>query len=141
MQSVHQQRHTGARRTEHACRGRTIRPDHDRYANEACREPGNLEARSAMLLSAKAAGVQAIETLYVNFKDRDGLLKSCRAAAREGASRIAARRLRRGSMPAARCSTPGSGEVDLYPAFEQLLVTCAICRFVPRVLKSYGAGL
>lgn len=41
-------------------------------------------ARSAMLLAAKAAGVQAVETVYVNFKDSDGLRKSCRAAAREG---------------------------------------------------------
>jgi citrate lyase subunit beta/citryl-CoA lyase len=40
--------------------------------------------RSAMLLSAKAAGVQAIDTLYVNFRDPDGLRASCRAAAREG---------------------------------------------------------
>ncbi len=37
-----------------------------------------------MLLAAKAAGVQAIDTLYVNFKDPDGLRESCRAAAREG---------------------------------------------------------
>jgi citrate lyase subunit beta/citryl-CoA lyase len=41
-------------------------------------------ARSAMLLAAKATGVQAIETLYVNFKDPEGLRSSCRAAAREG---------------------------------------------------------
>lgn len=41
-------------------------------------------ARSSMLLAAKAAGVQAIDTLYVNFKDPDGLRTSCRAAAREG---------------------------------------------------------
>ena len=41
-------------------------------------------ARSSMLLAAKAGGVQAIDTLYVNFKDADGLRSSCRAAAREG---------------------------------------------------------
>jgi citrate lyase subunit beta/citryl-CoA lyase len=41
-------------------------------------------ARSTMLLSAKAAGVQAIDTLYVNFKDPNGLRESCRAAGREG---------------------------------------------------------
>ena len=41
-------------------------------------------ARSSMLLAAKAAGVQAIDTLYVNFKDPEGLRSSCRAAAREG---------------------------------------------------------
>ncbi|ETR76923.1 citrate lyase [Afipia sp. P52-10] len=41
-------------------------------------------ARSTMLLAAKAVGIQAVETLYVNFKDSEGLRKSCRAAAREG---------------------------------------------------------
>lgn len=41
-------------------------------------------ARSVMLLSAKAAGVQAIDTLYVNFRDLDGLRSSSQAAAREG---------------------------------------------------------
>jgi citrate lyase subunit beta/citryl-CoA lyase len=40
--------------------------------------------RSNMLLAAKAAGVQAIETLYADFKDVDGLRASCRAAAHEG---------------------------------------------------------
>jgi citrate lyase subunit beta/citryl-CoA lyase len=37
-----------------------------------------------MLLAAKAAGVQAIETLYVDYRDDDGLRASCRAAAQEG---------------------------------------------------------
>jgi citrate lyase subunit beta/citryl-CoA lyase len=37
-----------------------------------------------MLLAAKAAGVQAIETLYVDYRDDDGLRVSCRAAAQEG---------------------------------------------------------
>ena len=40
--------------------------------------------RSMTLLAAKAAGVQAVETLYVDFRDRDGLLASSRGAAREG---------------------------------------------------------
>jgi citrate lyase subunit beta/citryl-CoA lyase len=40
--------------------------------------------RSGMLLAAKAAGVQAIETLYVDYRDEDGLRASCRAAAQEG---------------------------------------------------------
>ncbi len=40
--------------------------------------------RSMTLLAAKAAGVQAVETLYVNFRDQDGLLASSRSAAREG---------------------------------------------------------
>ncbi|MAM73848.1 CoA ester lyase [uncultured Tistrella sp.] len=41
-------------------------------------------ARSATLLAARAAGVMAIDTLYADFRDADGLLASCRAAAAEG---------------------------------------------------------
>jgi citrate lyase subunit beta/citryl-CoA lyase len=41
-------------------------------------------ARSATLLAAKASGVQAIDTLYVDFRDSDGLRASCEAAAQEG---------------------------------------------------------
>jgi citrate lyase subunit beta/citryl-CoA lyase len=40
--------------------------------------------RSLTLMAAKAAGVQAIETLYVDFRDPRGLRASCRAAAQEG---------------------------------------------------------
>ena len=40
--------------------------------------------RSAVLLAAKAAGVQALETVYVNYRDTDGLRAACRAAAQEG---------------------------------------------------------
>ena len=40
--------------------------------------------RSAVLLAAKSAGVQAIETVYVDYRDSDGLRASCRAAAQEG---------------------------------------------------------
>jgi citrate lyase subunit beta / citryl-CoA lyase len=40
--------------------------------------------RSAVLLAAKSAGVQAIETVYVDYRDLDGLRASCRAAAQEG---------------------------------------------------------
>ncbi len=40
--------------------------------------------RSLTLLAAKAAGVQAVETLFVDFRDTDGLRASCRAAAQEG---------------------------------------------------------
>lgn len=40
--------------------------------------------RSLTLLAAHAAGVQAIETLYVDFKDDDGLRAACRAARAEG---------------------------------------------------------
>lgn len=46
--------------------------------------------RSLVLLAAHAAGVPAIETLYVDFKDETGLEASCRAALAEGfAGRIA----------------------------------------------------
>jgi citrate lyase subunit beta/citryl-CoA lyase len=41
-------------------------------------------ARSAVLLAAKAAGVQAIDTVYVNYRDTEGLRASCRASAQEG---------------------------------------------------------
>ncbi|MBL8589947.1 MAG: CoA ester lyase [Methylobacteriaceae bacterium] len=41
-------------------------------------------ARSAMLLAAKAAGVEAVETVYVNYRDSAGLEASSRAAAQEG---------------------------------------------------------
>jgi citrate lyase subunit beta/citryl-CoA lyase len=41
-------------------------------------------ARSAVLLAAKSAGVQAIETVFVNYRDIDGLRASCRTAAQEG---------------------------------------------------------
>jgi citrate lyase subunit beta/citryl-CoA lyase len=41
-------------------------------------------ARSLMLLAARAAGVQAIDTLYVNFRDEDGLRVSSRASRAEG---------------------------------------------------------
>lgn len=40
--------------------------------------------RSLTLLAAKAAGVQAIETLYVDFRDGAGLHAACRQAAQEG---------------------------------------------------------
>jgi len=41
-------------------------------------------ARSLTLLAAHAAGVQAIDTLYVDFKDDAGLRAACRAARAEG---------------------------------------------------------
>jgi citrate lyase subunit beta / citryl-CoA lyase len=41
-------------------------------------------ARSLMLLAARAAGVQAVDTLYVNFRDEDGLRVSSRASRAEG---------------------------------------------------------
>lgn len=42
--------------------------------------------RSLCLLAAHASGVQAIETLYADFRDEAGLLASCRAARAEGFS-------------------------------------------------------
>lgn len=43
-----------------------------------------LMVRSACLLAAKASRVQAIETVYVDFRDEAGLRASCAAAAQEG---------------------------------------------------------
>jgi citrate lyase subunit beta/citryl-CoA lyase len=43
-------------------------------------------ARSLTLLAAHAAGVQAIETLYVDYSDEPGLRESCRRAREEGFS-------------------------------------------------------
>jgi citrate lyase subunit beta / citryl-CoA lyase len=41
-------------------------------------------ARSLTLLAAHASGVQALDTLFVDFKDDEGLRASCRAARAEG---------------------------------------------------------
>lgn len=46
--------------------------------------PAYKMARSLCLLAAHASGVQAIDTLYVDFRDEDGLRASCRAARAEG---------------------------------------------------------
>jgi citrate lyase subunit beta / citryl-CoA lyase len=40
--------------------------------------------RSMCLLAAKASGVEAIETLYADFRDEAGLIADCQEAAREG---------------------------------------------------------
>lgn len=40
--------------------------------------------RSQCLLAAHAAGVQAVDTLYVDFRDEEGLRASCRASRAEG---------------------------------------------------------
>lgn len=40
--------------------------------------------RSLCLLAAHASGVQAIDTLYADFRDDDGLRKSCRGSRAEG---------------------------------------------------------
>ncbi|SCZ11085.1 HpcH/HpaI aldolase/citrate lyase family protein [Microvirga guangxiensis] len=41
-------------------------------------------ARSLTLLGAAAAGVDAIDSVYTNFRDMDGLAAECRAARRDG---------------------------------------------------------
>jgi len=41
-------------------------------------------ARAQCLFAAGAAGVMALETLYADFKDQDGLAQSCRIARRDG---------------------------------------------------------
>lgn len=54
-------------------------------------EDGNLTltyrmARSLMLLAAKGAGVEAVDGVYPNFRDLEGLRKFCKASQREGFS-------------------------------------------------------
>jgi citrate lyase subunit beta/citryl-CoA lyase len=41
-------------------------------------------ARTLCLIGARAAGLEPIDTVYVNYRDRDGLEAECRAAARDG---------------------------------------------------------
>ena len=41
-------------------------------------------ARALCLIGARAAGIEPIDTVYVNYRDRDGLEAECRAAARDG---------------------------------------------------------
>jgi citrate lyase subunit beta / citryl-CoA lyase len=41
-------------------------------------------ARTLCLIGARAAGIEPIDTVYVNYRDRDGLEAECRAAARDG---------------------------------------------------------
>ena len=41
-------------------------------------------ARAQCLFAAGAAGVQALDTVYVDFSDREGLAESCRIARRDG---------------------------------------------------------
>lgn len=41
-------------------------------------------ARALTLMAASAAGVDAIDTVYTNFRDPDGLAKECRTARRDG---------------------------------------------------------
>ncbi len=79
-------------------------------------------ARSLTLLAAHAAGVQAIETLYVDYADEYGLRESCRQAREEGFSgRIA---IHPAQVAAINESfTPSAAEVDharrVVEAFDQ----------------------
>jgi citrate lyase subunit beta/citryl-CoA lyase len=41
-------------------------------------------ARTLCLIGARAAGIEPIDTVYVNYRDSDGLEAECRAAARDG---------------------------------------------------------
>jgi citrate lyase subunit beta/citryl-CoA lyase len=41
-------------------------------------------ARSLCLIGARAAGIEPIDTVYVNYRDTAGLEAECRAAARDG---------------------------------------------------------
>ncbi|MGB6244328.1 MULTISPECIES: CoA ester lyase [Gordonia] len=78
--------------------------------------------RSMTLLGAKAAGVEAVETLYVDIADREGLAESCRWARSEGFSgRIAIHPAQVETINAA--FTPSAEEVDyarrVVDAFDQ----------------------
>ena len=41
-------------------------------------------ARTLCLIGARAAGIEPIDTVYVNYRERDGLEAECKAAARDG---------------------------------------------------------
>lgn len=69
-------------------------------------------ARSAMLLAAKAAGVEAVETVFVDYRDLAGLEASSRAAAQEGFNgRVAIHPDQ--VAPINRAFSPAEEEVDL----------------------------
>lgn len=55
----------------------------NRDENGAYTDPYRL-ARSLTLLGAAAAGVDAIDSVFTNFRDMDGLATECRAARRDG---------------------------------------------------------
>ena len=54
-----------------------------RTADGALSDPYRL-ARTLCLAGARAAGVEPIDTVYVDFRDETGLERECRAAARDG---------------------------------------------------------
>lgn len=67
--------------------------------------------RSLMLMGARAAGVEAVETLYVDIADDEGLAESSRRARAEGFSgRIAIHPAQVDTINAA--FTPTAGEVE-----------------------------
>jgi citrate lyase subunit beta/citryl-CoA lyase len=68
-------------------------------------------ARSLSLLAAHAAGVQAIDTLYVDFRNEEGLRASCRAARSEGfTGRLAIHPAQVAIIN--ECFSPSAGEID-----------------------------
>lgn len=68
-------------------------------------------ARSLSLLAAHASGVQAIDTLYSNYKDEEGLRNSCRASRAEGfTGRIAIHPEQ--VAPINECFTPSMEEIS-----------------------------
>lgn len=78
--------------------------------------------RSLTLMAAHASGVPAIETLYVDFRDDDGLRASCRAARSEG----------------------WSGRIAIHPAQvrginESFAPTEDEVRFARRVIEAFAA--
>ncbi|MGW5519188.1 HpcH/HpaI aldolase/citrate lyase family protein [Nocardia africana] len=80
--------------------------------------------RSLMLMSARAAGVEAVETLYVDIRDDDGLAESSRRARAEGFSgRIAIHPAQVDTINAA--FTPSADEVE----------------FAQRVVAAFSAGV
>ncbi|MDN2495414.1 MULTISPECIES: HpcH/HpaI aldolase/citrate lyase family protein [Nocardia] len=80
--------------------------------------------RSLMLMSARAAGVEAVETLYVDIRDDDGLAESSRRARAEGFSgRIAIHPAQVDTINAA--FTPSPEEVE----------------FAQRVVAAFSAGV
>jgi citrate lyase subunit beta/citryl-CoA lyase len=91
-------------------------------------------ARSMTLLAAHAAHVQAIDTLYADFRDQEGLRCACRSARAEGftgGNRTCAPRCR-GIRRSAKCRRGGIGREDAgYSAFE-----AGACYFIGNLYMS-----
>jgi citrate lyase subunit beta/citryl-CoA lyase len=56
----------------------------DPRTDEGAWRPTYEYARSQCLLAAHAMGVEALDTVYVNFKDAEGLTAACRASRHDG---------------------------------------------------------